>query len=231
MGRRLGDDGVRCRSVRSVSAETPVVVVTSLFKRLRPDGANNLTTPFGLSYGIQTLHIRNSLFLSGIAIGNAVGVVTNPFFGWLSDRVGRRPLLAASYLLAAVYVLFLFFPLLRTTSTAIVILAMAIPDALLQPLSIGVSGSFYPERFDDPRLRLSGVSLGRQLGTTLGGGIMPMVAASLLAISRGVLTGVIAYFVFICALAVGAVISARETASIPLAEQMGVSLVSSSAHR
>ena len=62
------------------------------------------------------------------------------------------------------------------------ILAMAIPGAMLQPMSLAVSGSFYPERFDDPRLRLSGVSLGRQLGTILGGGIMPMVAASLLAL-------------------------------------------------
>jgi MFS family permease len=96
---------------------------------------------------------------------------------------------------------------------------MAIPGAFLQPMSIGVTGSFYPERFDDPRLRLSGVSLGRQLGTILGGGIMPMVSASLLAASGGALTWVLAYFVLICALAVGAVISSRETARVPLAEQ------------
>ena len=73
------------------------------------------TSVFGLSYGIQTLHLRNSLLLSGVAIGNAVGILTNPLFGALSDRVGRRPLLASSYLLSAAYVLFLFFPLLRTS--------------------------------------------------------------------------------------------------------------------
>jgi MFS family permease len=152
------------------------------------------------------------LLLSGVAIGNAVGIVTNPVFGALSDRVGRRPLLGASYLLAALYVLLLFFPLMRTGSPALVILAMAIPGALLQPMSLAVSGAFYPERFDDPRLRLSGVSLGRQLGTILGGGIMPVISASLLALSGGSLTWVLAYFVLVCALAVGAVLSARETA-------------------
>ena len=88
---------------------------------------------------------------------------------------------------------------------------MAIPGALLQPMSLAVSGSFYPERFDDPRLRLSGVSLGRQLGTILGGGIMPMIAASLLAMSGGSLTWVLAYFVLICTLGIAAVISSRET--------------------
>jgi MFS family permease len=180
------------------------------------------TSVFGLSYGIQTLHLSNSLLLSGVAIGNAAGVLSNPFFGALSDRVGPRPLLAGSYLLAAAYVLFLFFQLLGTASSGIVILAMAIPGALLQPMSIGVSGSFYPERFDDPRIRLSGVSLGRQLGTILGGGIMPMISASLLAMSGGALTWVLAYFVLVCALAVGAVFSARETARIPLPEQVDV---------
>ena len=121
-------------------------------------------------------------------------------------------LLGASYLLAAFYVLVLFFPMLRTGDPAIIILAMAIPGALLQPMSLAVSGSFYPERFDDARLRLSGVSLGRQFGTILGGGIMPMVSASLLAWSSGSLTWVLAYFVLVCAVALGAVISSRETA-------------------
>jgi MFS family permease len=169
------------------------------------------TSVFGLSYGIQTLHLSNSLLLSGVALGNGVGIVTNPVFGALSDRIGRRPLLGASYLLAAIYVLLLFFPLLRTGAPALVIIAMAIPGALLQPMSLAVSGSFYPERFDDPRLRLSGVSLGRQLGTILGGGIMPMIAASLLSLSGGSLTWVLTYFVFVCLIAVAAVISSRET--------------------
>jgi hypothetical protein len=61
--------------------------------------------------------------------------------------------------------------------------------------------------------------LGRQLGTILGGGIMPVISASLLAVPGGALTWVLAYFVLICALAVGAVISARETAGVALPEQ------------
>jgi MFS family permease len=174
------------------------------------------TSVFGLSYGIQTLKLSNSLLLSGVAIGNAIGIITNPVFGALSDRIGRRPLLGASYFLAALYVLFLFFPMLRTGDPAMVILAMAIPGAILQPMSIAVTGSFYPERFADAKLRLSGVSLGRQLGTILGGGLMPMIAASLQAWSGGSLTLVLAYFVLICVMAVGAVFSAHETAKTSL---------------
>jgi len=175
------------------------------------------TSVFGLSYGLQTLHVGNSLLLSGVAIGNAVGIVTNPAFGALSDRIGRRPLLVSAHALSAAYVLLLFFPLMRTATPALVVLSMAIPGALLQPMSLAVSGSFYPELFDDPRLRLSGVSLGRQLGTILGGGLMPMIASSLLAASGGALTWVLAYFAVICGLAVGAVLSAHETAPAAMA--------------
>jgi len=170
------------------------------------------TSVFGLAYGIQTLHLGNGLLLSGVAIGNAVGILTNPVFGALSDRIGRKPLLITSYLCAAAYVLLLFFPMLRTGDRLIVMLAMAIPGALLQPMSLAVTGSFYAELFDDARLRLSGVSLGRQLGTILGGGLMPVISTSLLAWSGGSLTWVLMYFVLVCALAVGSVISAPETA-------------------
>ena len=187
-----------------------------LFCAMAESSTFYFTSVFGLSYGLQTLHLSNSLLLSGVAIGNAVGIVTNPLFGATSDRIGRRPLLGASYFLAALYVLLMFFPLLRTGTPALVIVAMAIPGALLQPMSLAVSGSFYPERFADPRLRLSGVSLGRQLGTILGGGLMPMIATSLLAMSGGSLTWVLAYFVVICLAAVAAVISSHETAGVPL---------------
>ena len=187
-----------------------------LFCAMAESSTFYFTSVFGLSYGLQTLKLSNGLLLSGVAIGNAVGIVSNPLFGALSDRIGRRPLLGASYFFAALYVLFLFFPLLRTGDPAVVVLAMAIPGAILQPMSLAVSGAFYPERFADAKLRLSGVSLGRQLGTILGGGLMPMIAASLLAWSGGSLTWVLAYFVLICGLAVGAVISAHETAKATL---------------
>ena len=187
------------------------------------------TSVFGLSYGIQTLGLSSSLLLAGVVVGNTLGIVTNPLFGSLSDRIGRRPLIAGAHLCSALYVVFLFFPLLATAEPAIVVLAMAIPGALLQPPSIAVTASFYPELFDDPKLRLSGVSLGRQFGTILGGGLMPMISASLLAMSGGQLSWVIGYFVLVCAIAIAAVLSARETSArfvpprAPAAEPAGES--------
>jgi MFS family permease len=183
-----------------------------LFCAMAESSTFYFTSIFGLSYGLQTLHLSNGLLVAGVAIGNTIGIVMNPVFGALSDRVGRRPLLGLSYLSSALFVVILFFPLLRMAEPWAVIFAMAFPGAILQPMSLAVSGSFYPERFSDPRLRFSGVSLGRQLGTILGGGIMPFVAASLVRSAGGSLTWALAYFAAVCILALAAVISSRETA-------------------
>ena len=184
-----------------------------LFCAMAESSTFYFTAVFGLSYGLQTLGISNTLLLAGVVIGNAIGILTNPLFGSISDRIGRRPLVGGSYLLAALYVSLLFFPMLGTLDPVVVILAMALPGAILQPMSLAVTGSFYPELFDDPKLRLSGVSLGRQFGTILGGGLMPMISASLLAFSGGELSWVIGYFVLVCVLAIGAVLTARETSA------------------
>lgn len=188
----------------------PTLIV--LFCAMAESSMFYFTAIFGLSYGLQSLHLDRGMLLAGVVLGNAIGIFSNPLFGTLSDKIGRRALIGGAFLLAALYVVFLFFPMLETAQPAVVILAMAIPGALLQPMTLAASGSFYAELFDEAKLRLSGVSLGRQFGTILGGGLMPMIATSLLAMSGGSRTWVITYFVLVCAVAFSAVLVAKETA-------------------
>ena len=97
----------------AVLARCKVATLQVLFCAMAESSTFYFTSIFGLSYGIQTLKLGNGLLLAGVAIGNAIGILTNPLFGALSDRVGRRPLIGASYPLSALYVLLLFFPMLR----------------------------------------------------------------------------------------------------------------------
>jgi nitrate/nitrite transporter NarK len=132
-------------------------------------------------------------------------------FGALSDRIGRRTTLSAAYVIAAIYTAVGFFPMLESGNTLLIYLAMIIPVSTVSPLSIGVIGSFYSEQFSDARLRYSGVGVSRGLGTTLGGGLMPVIATSLMAMTGGSRIGPILWFCIICTGGVIAILLARET--------------------
>jgi MFS family permease len=172
---------------------------------------------FGFTYALRTVHIPASTLLQAMLIGNIIGLILAPVFGSLSDRIGRRRTLASAYIIAAIYTAVAFFPLLESGNTVLIYVAMIVPTAICSPLSLGVIGSFYSEQFSDARLRYSGVGFGRGLGTTLGGGLMPLIASSLMAATGGSRIGPIVWFDIICIAAVIAIFAARETKDEQLA--------------
>ncbi|WP_160148875.1 MFS transporter [Amycolatopsis alkalitolerans] len=174
-----------------------------------------LFTVYILVYGKQALHLDSAVMLQGVLIGNIVGIFANPLFGRLSDFVGRKVMLASSLIIGVLYVLFVFFPLLRTHDHTLVVLAIAIPPALIQTLLFATEGSFYAELFRDASRRFSGLGVSRQLGGVVGG-FFPLIATSLVAVS-GSIWSVIGYYVAISVISLGAVLSARETSRETLA--------------
>ncbi len=174
------------------------------------------TAVFGLSYALQTLHLPKPAALLGISIGNLIGVFATPFFGFVSDLVGRRLVMGACFVAAALYVPLAFFPLLKTGDWLNVVVAMAIPGMILQPSSLGTSYIFFAELFPDARVRFSGVALGKQVGNVLGAGLLPVIAAGLLVANSGDLTGVIALFVAINVIAAVATYATEETKDVTM---------------
>jgi MHS family shikimate/dehydroshikimate transporter-like MFS transporter len=172
---------------------------------------------FGFSYAVAQLKIPVTTLLQSLLIGNTIALILAPVFGAMSDRLGRRRTLATAYLFAAVYTAFAFFPMLESGNTTLIYLAMIIPVSIVSPLSIGVIASFYSEQFKDARLRYSGVGVGRGLGTTLGGGLMPVIATGLMAMTGGSRLGPIIWFDIVCIAGVIAILMARETKDETLA--------------
>jgi MFS family permease len=166
---------------------------------------------FGFSYAVAQLKIPPTTLLQSLLIGNTIGLILAPMFGALSDRIGRRTTLSAAYIIAAIYTATAFFPMLESGDTTLIYLAMILPVAIVSPLSIGVIGSFYSEQFSDARLRYSGVGVGRGLGTTLGGGLMPVIATGLMAITGGSRIAPIVWFGIVCIAGATAILMARET--------------------
>jgi MFS family permease len=174
-------------------------------------------TVFALSFSIGTLHIDRAILLNGIFLGNIAGIVMNPFFGWLSDYTGRRPLIAGSLILAMLYVSLAFFPLLQSKDPTLVTLAIAIPPAVIQTMIFAVEGSWYAELFRDSRVRFSGVGFARQMGSLVGG-FFPLIATALYAATDSV-WGPAGYYLFCSLISLAAVAAGRETSNESLQKQ------------
>lgn len=174
----------------------------------------NVFTVFGLVYGIGTLGAARADMLDGILVGNVVGVLSNPFYGALSDRLGRRPLILAAMLSAGLYLAFGFIPLLATRDSLLVTVGTAIPGALIQPMIFAVGASYFAELIPDARLRFTGVGLGGSIGGVIGG-FFPAIANTLLLWAPGG-SGPIAYYEAVTAVSILAVLGARETRHLRL---------------
>lgn len=167
-----------------------------------------LTVTFSLAYGVG-IGIGKADLSRAVLFGNALAMFTVPVFGALSDRIGRRPVFAAG-LLGAVMFIYPFFALLQTADTVAVTAAVVIAAGIIHPLMFGSESSFFAELFVT-RIRFTGISVGKQLGTILGGGFAPLVATALLAWSGGDIRSVVAYFAVLSVMALTAAFVARET--------------------
>src|SRR5699024_4932847 len=151
----------------------------------------------GVSYGYNTIaYIGFTYFLSyltGIGYGeteslisqlfySAVLIISAPFFGLLSDRLGRRPVMVIGGIAMGIY-LFLYFPMVGAGSIVLVTLAFSI-TGLLTGITQGPIPAFAGEQFP-ARLRYSGMSASYQIGAALGGGTASFIATGLLILGDG----------------------------------------------
>src|SRR5436853_3142477 len=162
-----------------VLKEHPKNVLLAMGARLAENGAFYLFTVFVLTYSTQPgIGFASASVLSAVAIAAAVELAAIPFYGALSDRVGRRPV----YLFGAIFAAAFAFPFIWLIESsrqmwlvASVVAALVFGHAAMY----GPQASFFSELFGT-RVRYSGASLGYQLSSVLAGGLSPLIAASLL---------------------------------------------------
>jgi len=167
-----------------------------------------LTVTFSLAYGAR-LGIAKSVLSEAVLFGNLLAMCAVPVFGALSDRVGRRPVFAAGLATAMLFI-YPFFLLIQTLEPFAVVAAVVIAAGVIHPLMFGSESSFFAELFAT-RVRFTGISVGKQLGTILGGGLAPLVATALMVWSGGRIWPVIGYFVVLSVLALFAALAVGET--------------------
>jgi MHS family shikimate/dehydroshikimate transporter-like MFS transporter len=151
------------------------------------------STVFALSYATEQLGIANSTMLTCILITAALGFVSKPIYGAISDRIGRRPIYLAGAAIGALMI-FPFFWALQTRSVILIFLAFFFIINISHDLNDSVESSFFSELFGS-RDRYSGVAIGHQLGGAITG-FTPLIAAALTAAGGWQLAAT--YFLFAC---------------------------------
>jgi metabolite-proton symporter len=202
-------------------AKAPIVDVLRLYPRrvllavgarVGVDVAFYTFVLFITTYVVTFREQPRNYALNAVLIAAAVQVIAIPYFGALSDRVGRRPVYLAGAIGAAVWV-FAFFALLDTDNWALIILA-AVVALVLHAAMYGPQASFITEMFPT-RVRYSGASMGYQLAGILGGALAPIISTALLdRYDTSLLVSV--YVVAVLAITVVCVLAAPETSRIDL---------------
>ncbi|WP_051341877.1 MFS transporter [Pseudonocardia spinosispora] len=130
------------------------------------------------AYTTQQLGMPANTSVIAISIASAVSVLGVPFCGWLSDHVGRRPLMMAGGCAIAVFTV-PFWLLIGTKSLPLIILAVTLGFAvMLNSMIFGPAGSFYSEQLPT-EVRFSGLVLSRETTSVVFSGTAPFVATLL----------------------------------------------------
>ncbi|MBV9018214.1 MAG: MFS transporter [Alphaproteobacteria bacterium] len=142
----------------------------------------------------------------------AVFVLLLPLMGWLSDKIGRKPLLMFSCV-AYIVLGYPFFLMAGSGSVTMAIVAQLLMVVLYAPYA-GTCPSFYTEIFPT-RVRYTALSVGYNIAVAIFGGFAPFIATFL--VDQTGSPQAPAFYVIAAAVATGLILlKVRETAFSPL---------------
>jgi MHS family shikimate/dehydroshikimate transporter-like MFS transporter len=152
-----------------------------------------LVVAFALAYAANQLKIPKASILHAITAGAVLSLVTMPFCGHLSDRIGQRRLFLIGLVIMCLFAA-PFFAMLGTRDPVTVWWAMVLGVGVVFPILYAPESQLFASQFP-AEIRYSGISLSVQIAGVIGGGIAPIIATALLALGAGRPKYVVAYMV------------------------------------
>jgi MFS family permease len=192
--RVLAENKVERAPTIEVFKRQPREIILSALLRMAEQTPGYIFNAFVLTYGTLVLGASRDLLLTGLVAMTALGFITAPIAGALSDRVGRRKVYIGGCVFVAAFT-FVYFALLDTKVPELIFLAVALSFIPVMTM-YGPQAALIAESFT-PRLRYSGASIGYQLASIIAGGPAPFVATWLFSTYHSALP--IALYVCVCA--------------------------------
>ncbi|MGV9860196.1 MFS transporter [Gordonia sp. NPDC003425] len=172
----------------------------------------NLALAYGKKVGLEA-----DLTLWLVVVANIGALITQPMFGKLADRIGRKPVFIYGAVASAV--LMPFYMLSMSQDNHLITFALAIATfSFGYAAANAVWPSFYGEMFST-EVRFSGMAIGTQLGFLMAG-FAPSIVAAMGGVRVGGWTVISLFTAVVCAIAAAAALTARETKDIPT-DQLG----------
>ncbi|MCU6480446.1 MFS family permease [Arthrobacter silviterrae] len=177
-----------------------------------------VSTVFGalaIKYAQDVAHVNNTITLWLVVAANFVALFTQPMFGKLADRIGRKPVFIYGALASAVMTP-LFLLSLESGSVPLMFLVSIVYFACGYAAANAVWPSFYGEMFST-KVRFSGLAIGTQIGFLMAG-FAPAIVAAMGGIKPGGWVQISIFTGVICIIAAVSASTAKETFKVPTAE-------------
>jgi MFS family permease len=202
--RLVAEHRIERQPVLEVIRRHPREIILTALCRTAEQAPFYLFTSFVFAYGVDVLHLDRNFILMAVLGAATLSFVSIPFFGHLSDRLGRKRIYMFGAALVGFYG-FAYFRLLDTRMPYLVVIAIVL-SLVPHDIMYGPQAALIAESFPG-RLRYSGASLGYQLSSLIAGGPAPLIATALL--SRYHSATPLTWFILACA-----VISLTATAML-----------------
>ena len=162
-----------------------------------------LISLFLVSYAVTNLDVPKQLVINGLIYAAIANLFMMPLFGHLSDKIGSKPLIYASCIFTLVAA-FPLWTLIHMDPHLYLIPVIVLSMVFGNKMTFTVWPNLMPRLFP-VAVRTSGVGLANQLAAGVGGGLLPVVFASLVLAFDGT-TGI---SIILCICAVISIICTR----------------------
>jgi MFS transporter, MHS family, shikimate and dehydroshikimate transport protein len=205
--------GVRERTPILAALRQPRNVIAIFLMRVGQNTTFYIVSVFVLTYATTSLDMPRSTILMATVVGSVAAALLCPLYGHLGDRFGFGRVMIVGLAVQAAFA-FPFFLLVDTRNIAAILLAVTIAIAGGATASDAIQPAYFTSMFG-ARSRFSAVSIGREGGTVIGGGLAPLIAAALLAWQGGSPWAISGWMLLTSLLGIVGVLLARPMVAAP----------------